>query len=364
MKTLLLGDLSPRQTTDELFQNGDLDTLFNDTIPLFTESEFTIVNLECAITEHETQITKIGPALKTGKGTASVLKEIGINCCGLSNNHIFDFGKKGALDTMAALDEVGIAYTGFGENYEDSRKNYVFEKDGERICIIAVCEKEYSFALPDRMGSRPFDEYDTMDDIREASKTYDRVIVTFHGGKEYCKYPSPRLYKMCRAMIRAGADVVLCQHSHCIGCYEQYEGGHILYGQGNFHFVAAPWVERPEGWDDSLAVKYDTKTNEMEFIPLTTVGHTGIELAKGELKETLISEFEARNEELANGKWEEKWHEFVLSDKDAYCDIIANACKPDSTELEKQYFAACITCQAHTDMFRELFKTWNHTNEK
>ena len=33
-----------------------------------------------------------------------------------------------------------------------------------------------------------------------------------------------------------GADVVLCQHSHCIGCYEQYEGAHILYGQGNFHF--------------------------------------------------------------------------------------------------------------------------------
>ncbi|MBR0359481.1 MAG: CapA family protein, partial [Clostridia bacterium] len=266
MKTLLLGDLSPRQSTEELFQNGDINTLFNDTKSLFCESEFTIANLECAITEHDEQINKIGPALKTGRGTADVIREIGITCCGLSNNHIFDFGKKGATDTMKVLDETGIGYTGFGADYEDARKNYVFEKDGERICVIAVCEKEYSFALPDRMGARMFDEYDTMDDIRDAAKEYDRVIVTFHGGKEYCHYPSPRLYKMCRAMVRAGADVVLCQHSHCIGCYEKYEDGHILYGQGNFHFVAAPWVQKPEGWDESLAVKYDTKTNEIEFV--------------------------------------------------------------------------------------------------
>ena len=120
MKTLLLGDISPRQTTDELFQNGDIEPLFNDTVSLFRESDFTLVNLECAITEHDTQITTIGPALKTGKGTAKVIKDMGITCCGLSNNHIFDFGKKGAIDTMKALDEVGVAYTGFGDDYEDS----------------------------------------------------------------------------------------------------------------------------------------------------------------------------------------------------------------------------------------------------
>ena len=56
------------------------------------------------------------------------------------NNHIFDFGKEGAIDTMKALDEVGIAYTGFGENYNDSRKNYVVENGEEKIAFIAVCE--------------------------------------------------------------------------------------------------------------------------------------------------------------------------------------------------------------------------------
>ena len=37
-------------------------------------------------------------------------------------------------------------------------------------------------------------------------------------------------------MIEKGADVVVCQHSHCVGCEENYLGGTIVYGQGNFIF--------------------------------------------------------------------------------------------------------------------------------
>lgn len=50
------------------------------------------------------------------------MKRIGVTHCGLSNNHIFDFGKKGIADTIEALNTVGIGYTGFGDNYEDARK--------------------------------------------------------------------------------------------------------------------------------------------------------------------------------------------------------------------------------------------------
>ena len=149
-----------------------------------------MVNLECAITDTEVPIEKIGPALKAPRETAEVLKALGVHVCGLANNHFFDFGKKGACDTIDALTSVGIDYTGFGKSYEDSRINYTFEKDGERICVIAVCEHEYSYALDDRMGSRPFDEFETMDDIRAAKTTHDRVIVAYHGGKEHCRYSS------------------------------------------------------------------------------------------------------------------------------------------------------------------------------
>ncbi|MBQ9756930.1 MAG: CapA family protein [Clostridia bacterium] len=365
MKALLLGDLSPTIKTNQLFAKKETEKLFTDTVSVFQGNDINFVNLECALTDSENAIEKFGPPLKAVFEVADVLAELGVNCCGLSNNHFFDFGKQGVKDTFEALSRAGILYTGFGNNYEDSRKNIVFEKDGEKVAIIAVCEHEYSYALEDRMGSRPYDEYHTIEDIAKAKKENDRVIVIYHGGKELCRYPSPRLHKACHAMVRSGADVVLCQHSHCIGCYESYEGGHILYGQGNFHFVKPDFGVTDEMWNTSLAVKYDTETNEIEFIPFITCDDTdGISVAKGEDKERILAGFEKRNKELQNGEWKAGWHAFCESVKDRYLNVINEGYTESSTERQNARFAHFLDCEAHTDVWRELCPTYNMTNEK
>ena len=362
MKTLFVGDICPTPCSTPYYAMGDTAALFGDTVDIFRDRDFIFANLECAITESEGRIAKFGPNLKAPLATAKVLKELGVTVAGISNNHVFDFGKKGALDTIDALASVGIDYTGFGENYDDSRKNYTFEKDGERICVIAVCEHEYSYALDDRMGSRPFDEYETMDDIRAAKATHERVIVAYHGGKEHCRYPSPRLVRACRAMVRNGADLVLCQHSHCIGAYESYEGGHILYGQGNFQFVSL--VNR-ETWETGLAVCYDTRANTVDFIPIReNKAKAGICLAVGEDKENILRGLDERSKTLKTGEWKNGWHEFCLSVKDEYSRKIQRACLDDSTDSENALFGHYLDCEAHTDVWRELFPTYNLTNEK
>jgi len=358
MKTLFFGDTSPSKTAKESFRKKEIDTLFTDVIGYMKDSDFTFVNLECALTEHTEAIKKFGPPLSAPKETAQILKELGVDLCGLSNNHTLDLGIPGIKDTFAALDEVGIDYTGWGDNYEDSRKNYVLTRGGEKIAIIAVCEHEYSYALENRMGARPYDEYDTMEDIREAKRNSDRVIVIYHGGKEHCRYPSPRLMRLCRAMAKCGADMVLCQHSHCIGCYEMYENCHILYGQGNFHFLA----DNPnEGWYTSLGVKYDTKTHKIEFTPIRAL-ETGITLAKGDDAKEIMEAFERRNAELQSGEWRRGWHEFCVGMQEKYKTAIAKACLPESTEIDNAYFGHLLDCEAHTDVWRELFPTWNQTN--
>lgn len=364
MKALLLGDVSPTEENRELFVSGDIQTLFTDTLPLFQGNDINFVNMECALTDVESPIAKIGPAIGAPTTTANVMARIGVNYCGISNNHFFDHGKAAVKSGLKALHDAGITATGFGDNYQDSRKNLVIEKDGEKVVIITVCEHEYTYALDDRMGSRPFCEFDTLEDIRSAKKNAHRVIVIYHGGKEYCRYPSPRLLKACRAMVKAGADLVLGQHSHCIGCYEQYEGGHILYGQGNFHFVKTMNdPAKQDKWDTSLAVHYDTKTHEIAFTPITRAGQ-GITLAKGKERQRLLDEFAQRNMELQNGQWQQCWHDFCESVKDIYLGSISRAYKESSTERQNQIFAHYLDCEAHTDVWRELFKTWNHTNEK
>ncbi len=360
MKALILGDVCPTKESIPYFKDKNIPELFGDSSAIFDGRDLITVNLECALTEHGGAINKFGPNLKAPKETAEVLASLGVSLCSLSNNHIFDYGIKGALDTLAALDEVGIAYTGFGKNYDDSRKNYTFEKNGERICIITVCEHEYSYALPDRMGSRPFDEFDTPLDVRAAKADHDRVIVLYHGGKEMCQYPSPRLMKLCRTLAKSGADAVICQHSHCIGAYECYEGCHILYGQGNFHFIESG---NSDLWNTELAVEYDTVSNEMSFIPLRCT-KSGIRLAFGEDKDTIMSDFKYRCGTLATGEWRDGWHAFCQTKRESYVKAIREACLDDSTEKQNAKFAHYLDCEAHTDVWRELFPTYNLTNEK
>ena len=361
MKILILGDVCPTPHTDGLFAQKDMQSLFDNYPQTVAGHDFVVANLECAITESENRISKFGPNLKACRETAQVLKMLGVDCCGLSNNHIFDFGIEGYRDTVKALEDAGLAYTGFGENYADSRKNYYFEKEGKRICILAVCEHEYSYALDDRMGSRPFDPFETLEDIRKAKQEADRVIVLYHGGKELCRYPSPRLLKACRAMVKAGADLVTCQHSHCIGRYENYEGGHILYGQGNFHFVKL-FADASDCWDTGLSISYDTEENAVSFLP-HRITDTGITLAKGEEAAAILEEMAKRNASLQDGSWRTGWQTFCRENSELYTRVIAGAMLPDSTPGKNHWFAHYLDCEAHQDVWRELFPTANMTNE-
>ena len=108
MKIMLLGDICPTEITASLFANENTAQLFGDTLSIFKDKDFIFANLECALTNSDKPIKKFGPALKAPAATAKVLKAIGINCVGLSNNHTFDFGIQGINDTITHLDNADI----------------------------------------------------------------------------------------------------------------------------------------------------------------------------------------------------------------------------------------------------------------
>ena len=360
MRITVCGDICAHFTAD-YFRNNQIDFLFNSVTSELKNSTRSLFNLESAITERETPIKKKGPNLKSPIETAKVLKEVGFTDCGVSNNHFFDYGYEGVADTMLALKQAGINATGFGANYNDARKDLIIEQNGKKVAIIAVCEHEYSFALENRAGTRVFDPFDTIIDIREAKKNCDHVIVTYHGGKEYSIYPSPRLRKACKAMVKAGADVVLCQHSHCIGTYECFEGAHIVYGQGNFCFSYPEYTDKSDGWYTSLLVELNIEDGvKIKFYPIYDTYH-GCDLARGAKADEIMTAFEERNKSMLDGTWRDGWHEFcVHPDRAYYHDKIINACE---TEQQKHGFAHYLDCEAHTDVWRELYPTWNATNE-
>lgn len=361
MKTVFCGDISPTSDNENLFAQVATDALFADTKTIFQAADVSVINLECALTESEKPIAKIGPPLKAPFATAKVLQELGVTHCALANNHVFDYGIQGAVDTMAALGAEGIGYTGIGNNRQDSLQDLIIEMDGKKLCVIAVCEHEYSYALDNRMGCREFDAFETPLQVRDAKEKYDRVVVLYHGGKEQCQYPSPRLRKACHAMAKSGADMILCQHSHCIGCYEQIDGCHIVYGQGNFHFVKQTMRSDPM-WHEGLMVTYDTDTAKIGFFPVVAT-EVGMRLADAEEAKTILDAFYLRNGALQDGTWRDGWHAFCEQSRPWYTKVAANACTEAGGAKSVEFFAHYLDCEAHTDVWRELFPTRNHTNE-
>jgi len=179
----------------------------------------------------------------------------------------------------------------------------------------------------------------------------------YHGGKEQCEYPSPRLRKACRAMVRAGADIVLCQHSHCVGCREEYMGGEIVYGEGNFNFVEDS--DHPH-WQNGLILEAELgEEMKLEYLPVVTT-ETGVCLAHGEKKQEILDGFYARSELLQDEeKWLGKWQEFCGS-MPYYIDAVSKA-YVDIPEGEKcrQVFPHYLDCEAHLDVWKTIYLTWH-----
>ena len=361
MKLYIGGDVSPTECTSSGFASGDVASLFGSVAELVKDGECFIVNLECAVTDKDTPIRKMGPNLRAPIETAATLKSAGVTVAGLSNNHVFDYGMPGFDDTKRYLSEAGIAFTGEGPTEQAARVPLFLRIGGKTLALICVCEHEYSYALPHREGSWAFDPFETMEDVSQARHDSDFVIVLYHGGKEQCEVPSPRLRKACRALVRAGADLVLCQHSHCIGSEETYLDKRIVYGQGNFHFVKN--TAHPH-WCSGLLLELElTPTGPVFTWHPVVPTPTGITLAEGVRREEILDGFAQRSAWLQDGTWLEKWHEFCEGERDYYTRAItgnlADMFPEMPVEQLHQFFPHFLDCEAHEDVWHELFPSWH-----
>lgn len=371
-KCIIGADLVPTDSNIDLFANADVETLIGEDIKKFLESaDFTIFNLEVPLTDFSTPIKKCGPNLIAPTKTIAGLKAINPNFFTLANNHILDQGEQGLKSTIALLDEHGIAFAGAGKDEEEAAKPYIFEQDGKKIGIYCCAEHEFTIATESTSGANPFDPLNSLDHVMELKRQCDYVIVLYHGGKEHYRYPSPYLQKVCRKLVDKGADIVVCQHSHCIGCEEKWHGGTIVYGQGNFLFDDCD----NEFWNTSLLLEVKL-SNELEvnFIPICK-NKNGVRLADETEAETILKQFHKRSHDiLCKDFVQENYSKFAESMILGYYYRISGKLSsflpiriinklsnylflkwmygPD----EKTMIENCLECEAHRELFSQFLK--------
>lgn len=234
-----------------------------------------IANLECPLTSEENKLIKKGPNLKADPGDADVLSKLHVNICNLANNHIKDYGKTGIRDTCSTLDGKGIKH--FGLSGVHGCRWQIIGIKGFKIGLVSFTENEFSTDSSDGSGAIGLDHLVQFREITQLRELCDHIIVQYHGGVEFYPYPTPGQQKYCRFLIEAGADMIVCHHSHIISGVEDYAGKKIYYGLGNVYFPEdcnkAEWYKgliigikiSDQLESDSIPVRYDMDEDLLEI---------------------------------------------------------------------------------------------------
>ena len=222
--------------------------------PLFAEMDVVMVNCENAITDSAAKVPKKFN-FKMDARLVPVFKQAGITLVSLANNHVYDYGLKGLVDTIKHLMANSIDYVGAGRNLAEARKPVVKNIKGKKIVFLAY--GNYSPATKTSPGAAYRNPLHVIEDVAMANANgADIIVVNFHWGEENAPLPTARDQKLARMTIDAGADIVIGHHPHVVQPIEVYKGKIIAYSLGNFIFGG-----NRRGGKNSILLKVAAKEN-------------------------------------------------------------------------------------------------------
>lgn len=170
----------------------------------------------------------------------AALEAIGADIVGLSGNHVNDFGRAGARESIAFYRERGIPIYGSGLNTDEACAPLLWEDHGNRFAFIAALAwwPDTAWAAADQPGACYFyDHYDRiLADIRRLSAEVDIVAVELQYHETYNPWPIPDQVAEFRDLRAAGADIVTGVQSHVPQALEPGAENVIVYGLGNLFF--------------------------------------------------------------------------------------------------------------------------------
>ena len=208
-----------RQTYE---QTEDKKYFFANVADIFKADDFTIVNLEGALTLSEEYAEGRTFNIKGDPEYAFMLRDASVEAVSMANNHRLDYGEDGSWDTVVALEAADILYA-----YD--RNLGICEVEGIQIGWVSVNE-----ATQGRNVEKYLEE--GMKQLKEDGA--DLILACCHWGIERDNYPEDYQKELGRKCIAWGADLVIGHHPHVLQGIDRYQGKYIVYSLGNFCFGA------------------------------------------------------------------------------------------------------------------------------
>ncbi|MEA2268477.1 MAG: hypothetical protein QOC64_1087 [Solirubrobacteraceae bacterium] len=201
------------------------------------EPDLTVGNLEGTFSAGGTSKCGAGAAncfaFQAPLANAHALRDAGFDLVNLANNHSFDYGREGQSQTLKALYDARLTFTGLPAHVR------VLTRRGIRVAFVGLSTYAWTTSMDDVPAVRAL--------VSQAAAIADVVVVLFHAGAEGADrtaVPPGREYAFgedrgdsrafAHLAIDAGADVVLGSGPHVVRGMETYRGRLIAYSLGNF----------------------------------------------------------------------------------------------------------------------------------
>lgn len=363
------GDFCPWLRIEDRFLSDNWTSLFESVHPFFTANDLNIIDLECPLTTANSPIEKTGPHIKALPETAAILNHLNCKVVATANNHFKDYGWQGMKETYESLTKHNIQWFGSGQSFEEASKTFYWQKDDLSFAFINVAENEWTTTYDSTPGCHPIDLVNVFNQIQEAKKQADFVIIIAHGGHEHYELPSPRMKKWYRFFIDAGAHAVIGHHTHIVSGYEIYKEAPIFYSLGNFCFDWKGLQNLP--WNTGMmACLHFTKnkpiTFDLEFFNQNNEA-LGVFLLSGDDKEAKQKHLESLNAIIGNDdlleqkfkdyiqSWKPVMNTWIQPYKGRYLpSLYKKGLLPSIISTKKKLlYTNLIRCEAHRDILIE-----------
>lgn len=218
---------------------GGFEQLWEDVTPLFQEADLVFGNLETPIAPLIGQPGK--PYLFNAPADLpEALRRSGFSVLSTANNHAYDQGANGHLETLTRLEVANLTAVGSGRDRAMAEAPRILACRGMRIAFLAWTDL-FNLQL-NREGKGPWvnglDDTRAIASIQAARAQADAVVVSVHWGVEDRHEPTERQREMATRLLEAGADLILGHHPHVLQPLETREIQErpvaVAYSLGNF----------------------------------------------------------------------------------------------------------------------------------
>ena len=240
LNVIFTGDILLDRGVRRVINQHGVDHLFSDGIDsVFRSAQVVVGNLECPATKIDAPVFK-QYIFRGEPEWLEALKRHGITHLNLANNHSIDQGREGLIDTYQNILAAGMTPLGAGENMQQAAAPVLLASAPRKVWLVPslrLALENYAY-LPDKpcVSQEPMDSLlQRVFRLRQTDSTAV-IIVSLHWGGEHSLEPVPRQRHDAHMLIRAGADVLICHHTHTLQTIEDYHGHKIYYSIGNFIF--------------------------------------------------------------------------------------------------------------------------------